>query len=283
VKRYSQVTIHHWNHRSGNRSTSREFAERNPDDRTMAREVVEVVKQLPPDEAVLIFTFKTKQAKPPDFVSVLKDDLQRAGVDPDAKLADGRDRIVFLTWGRETSLSEFSYCGNVIFAGVLHRSYHDLAGEILGQRRDLLGELSGDEIEDVRRSEVAHRLYQAMSRGACRVVQGAEACRMNVWLPHWDEEVLDLLTKAMPGVQIVDWETVHVAADKASWEEVAETIVNYLGNLSQDVRKRSIQRLKKDCDLKGVSTKHFRKARDEALRRVDGWCLVGGSVAREDF
>ncbi len=106
---------------------------------------------------------------------------------------------------------------------------------------------------------------------------------MTVWLPHYDEGVLDLLRKAMPCVQIETWETVHVDAMKASWREVAQTITGYLANLSPTVRAVSIRRLKRECDLGRMPKKLFQRARDEAVGQVGGWHLVRSSLRRDDF
>ena len=95
--------------------------------------------------------------------------------------------------------------------------------------------------------------------------------------------MLDLLRGAMPGVKIVDWETVHVDAQAPSWREAAATIAGYLGNLPADVTKVSIRWVKGECGLTGLTKHAFQKARDEALQLVSGWTRVKGSLRRRDF
>lgn len=280
VKRYSQVTIHHWKRGAGRGSIEREFRQERDEDRLLSREIVEVLQYVPPDEAVLIFTFKTERL---DLGAVLRRDLRAAGIDTIAKLPDGRDRFSWLTWGRETSLNEFGHCAHVIFAGVLYRSFEDLAAATLAQGRDLLAKVDGGDVEEVRRSEVAHGLYQAMSRGACRFVDGVEARKMDVWLPLYDEKILELLATAMPGIQTTDWDLVHVEAGRASFEEVAEVIVGYLGNLPSEVREVPIKQLKADCGLEKVGRRTFQRARDEALEQLRIWTVVRQSLRRVDF
>src|SRR4029450_8886115 len=110
---------------------------------------------IPSDEAVIIFTFKTRTAKR-DTVALLRRSLEDAGVDTRATVEfKGKQcpRIVILTWGQETSLSHFQYARSVVTRGVLERSKWDIAGAIVGQQRDLSAEVTSEEIQDIMLSE----------------------------------------------------------------------------------------------------------------------------------
>ena len=112
-----------------------------------------------------MFTFKADDG---DMRRVLERDLKAAGMDTKATLKPASDddkpkpRFRFLTWGQETAINDHRDCPNVVFAGVIHRSETDLAAAIVGQQDNLLAQVLGSQIVEVRRSENAHALYQAM-------------------------------------------------------------------------------------------------------------------------
>jgi hypothetical protein len=171
VKGYDQVSLNFAKVGAGRQSLTRSMSQGSAVERSYSREVAEVLKAMPEDKAAIVFTFKTRQTgrHTVDIEGTLKRDLREAGVNLDATVTVDdmpRPRIVFLTWGSETSLSCFSYCSTVVFAGVLQRADADIAGAIVGQRDDLLSPVTVKDIEDVKRSEVAHSLYQAISRSS---------------------------------------------------------------------------------------------------------------------
>ncbi len=151
---------------------------RRGENREITKEIDEVIKGIPEDEGIILFTFKPKPGGA-NFEEILKSDLKSAGVDLEATVpvtlrdakgndtgVDHKPRFVWLTWGQETSISKHSYCKNAILVGVLHRSFEDLAAEMCGQSQDLVTDIPNDKLEAVRQSEIAHCMYQALSRGA---------------------------------------------------------------------------------------------------------------------
>src|SRR5262249_31786725 len=124
VKSYRDVTVHHLRVGSGRGTVEKGFGKSAAADRELSREIIEVVKSIPDDQGVIFFTFKTKGYgnKVVDIEQVLLDDLKTAGINLNATVlghkGNSRPRFVTLRWGQETSLSEFQYCQNVIFAGV---------------------------------------------------------------------------------------------------------------------------------------------------------------------
>ena len=68
--------------------------------------------------------------------------FSKAGIDTDATMPDGKDRIVVSTWGNETSLNCFAYCQHVFLVGILHRDDTEIMGQYLGQIDNLHGEIS---------------------------------------------------------------------------------------------------------------------------------------------
>lgn len=149
------------------------FRQQYAEDRKAVREVVEVVRNVPPEQAVLIFTYKTRPGEKVDYKGVLMRDLERAGVDVNATIdttQGPRPRINVLTWGQETSLNEYEHCSHVLLAGVLQRSSVDLAACYLGQKDTLLGDVPATELSDLKRSYAA--MTSAIIRMPVRPVRG---------------------------------------------------------------------------------------------------------------
>ena len=74
-------------------------------DRKMAKEVVEVIKTIPTDEAVLLYVYKLNQPRGVDYTKTLLGELEAADIPTDTLTPDGKPRIVIQTWGNETSLN----------------------------------------------------------------------------------------------------------------------------------------------------------------------------------
>jgi hypothetical protein len=286
VKNYSRVTIHTMKHAAGRGAMTNSFREERAERRLVSREVVELVKTLPESEGVLVFTFKARSWGPQgvDFAGILKADLRAAGVDIEAKVEVGGERLprfVWLTWGNETSLSEHAYCPNVIFAGVLHRSDADLAGAMVGQRQDLLSAVTAADIAKVKRSEVAHGLYQAMSRGSCRIVENGEARPMRAWFMSRDKQLRGVLSEAMPGVTWAPWAPKVISISEGKVESLAGRIAGHLTGL-KGTSTMSTRRFKELVLTGGesVPAMTWKRALHRALEDSPEWSLVGRSVVR---
>src|SRR5690606_16672659 len=155
-------------------------------------------------KSILIFTFKARPNEV-DIPETLRRDLSSAGVDVSGKTRDGKNRINVLTWGDETSLNRFSHCEVVILAGLLHLPYLDVASKIVGQQDCLAASASQSQVEGVIDSEIAHSVYQAISRGACRVVENGQARAMDVYLLHKKSRLRTTLQSIMPGLRWKPW------------------------------------------------------------------------------
>jgi hypothetical protein len=285
---YGNVTVHQLRHPSGRHSMTNEFKKTRREDRLVSLEITEVVKEIPEDEGIIIFTFKAREV---DFQQILKNDLRAAGVDTEALIevrGKEKPRLVWLTWGSETSLSQHSYCANVIFAGVLHRSAMDLAASAVAQTNDMLYPLDHDALRDLRETEITHCLYQAMSRGSCRILQGNVTRPMNVWLIYPSLSIKDRLNEVMPGFNRKRWKTKHMLMD-GKIEELAEQIEGCLRRLDPSIDRISLRRLKGHLrdylaseglpaeDPPGTT---FRKARDRALQLMPEWEMDRSSLVR---
>lgn len=223
IKRHDNVVINHLRHGCGRTTIERSFDAETAEDRQVSRELCDVIKGIDPDEGVIVFTFKADKV---DMREVLERDLKAADIDTKTMLkpaSDGsvRPRFRFLTWGQETAINDHCDCPNVVFAGVIHRSEIDLAAAILGQQDNLLAPVLGTQLVEVRRSENAHALYQAMSRGSCRETVDGQAKPMRVWLIHYDKRLPDLIDKVMPGVRWETWTPKFLDPIQTKVEELA--------------------------------------------------------------
>jgi hypothetical protein len=95
--------------------------------------------------------------------------LQRDGIDTEAD-GEAKPRIIIETFGGETASNAYRYGTNVILMGCLEPAREQIAGQFIAEVRDLLAEVPAELVNELARGEVYHRLYQAISRAACREV-----------------------------------------------------------------------------------------------------------------
>ena len=279
VKSYSTVTVHHLIGASGRQAMTDAFAG-NRGDRKISKEIARVVKDIPEDQGVLLFTFKPTERRQLDMAEKLRGDLRAEGVDVDAKLASGKPRFAWSTWGRETSTSEYQYCTNVIFAGVLHRADVDLAGAIAGQRDDLTVDIGHAEIEKVKRSEIAHSLLQAINRGAARDTVDGKAKPMDVWLIHYDKTIRKVLSEVMPNLNWVDWKPRHVKAKGHKLGDAVKAITTALASLPASTSSVAIRQFKGSIGGLDVSPMTWTNALNKVLGSEAGWERQARSLVR---
>lgn len=284
LKDYSGVELKQLFIGGGRDSMERDYS-RDPWDRRVTKEIVDVVKAIPADQSVLVFVFKSR-AGGPDFARITLSALEQAGIDTRAKVEaveNGRvvkrDRINVVTWGMETSLNCYAHCRNVILAGVLHRSTLDLAGLYLGQRDDLKADVSGDTIKRLVNSEVCHCIYQALSRGTSRVIDNGKAGAMKGWIIHRDIAIQSTLSSVMPGVRWAEWTSNHGGQCGHVTARTARAIVEYLTGLPEETRKVSTRKLKQEAGLSAVKEDTMHEAIKLACEGL-AWRRSGRSLER---
>ena len=285
VKRYDNVVIHHLRHGSGRAAMERSFGEETAEARLVSRELCDVISSIDPDEGVIVFTFKADKV---DIRGELERDLKEAGVDTRAKLKpnyDGtvRPRFRFLTWGQETAINDHADCPNVVFAGIIHRSETDLAASIVGQQDNLLAPVPKGQLGEVRRSENAHAVYQAMSRGSCRETVNGQAKPMRVWLIHYDKQLRDLIDKVMPGVSWETWVPKYLDPIHTKVEELTLQMLAYLRHLGPEITKVSTRKLKEALGPMDTPSRTFTRAVRGVSEADAGWFLYGRSLQRAPF
>lgn len=278
MKRFDRVTIYQLFSGGGRSTLEKDFKQKWYADRKISNEIVSVVKTIPPTDSILLFTYKTLTQGGVNLRRILLNDLAAAGIDVDAKI-NGKARLSVLTWGLETSLNHYSHCSHVILAGVLQRDPVDLAGCFVGQKDNLGIEIGRGIVEELCLSEVCHLVYQALSRGSCRVVENGHARTMTAYVIHRDEKIKTLLGEVMPGAVWKTWKAQHIKVKPGTIQTIASDIQHYLCGLSKDVRIVSTRKIKECLGFAKVPSRTF----TWAIRQVveggrTGWILTGRSL-----
>lgn len=273
VVTYENVTFHQLKHSAGRGGITEAFNQK-AHERYLSKEIAQVVKSIPEEQGVILFTFLTHKGAKIDLTNILKQDLVRAGFDLQAKLPDGKERFVWLTWGNETSLSQYSYCENVIMVGILHRSLMDLSASVIGQKEDIQAEIEETTLKDIEASEVAHCVYQGASRASCRTLTMGKANPTKVWLVYPRNGLEERVRQVMPGVQWMTWEPSFIPV-KGKIENHSKVIEDYLSRF--EMESISAVQLKKETGLTDVPNRTFSEARKLALSRLPEWNYEGRS------
>lgn len=280
VKSFEDVTVRHLRIGAGKDALERALPRRSS---PLVREIVEEIKSWEADEAGVVVTFKqdeyhARRGKP-SHVDNLRAAFRAAGIDPDATLADGRRRFVFITWGQHRGVSEFAYCSRVLMVGVSRRTRLDLSAAIVGQRGDLTTPVAADpaEVKQVELSELFHNVVQAIGRGACRVTRNGKALPMRAALICVDEFPAEWWELAMPGVTVQPWKAKHATRARLAADR-HEAIRLALASLPPQQDAISTAALRSLARLDGLSRAAYSKALLSA--KVDGWRHEGRSFVR---
>ncbi len=283
LKRYDNVVTKHVNIASGRESVEADCSDTSEDGRRIPRLVAEIAASMPANGGVIVFTHKHRSAQDVDIVGTIRSVMQSQQIDPDATITVGglrRPKYVFLTWGNETSLSEYSYCEHVVLAGLMYRPLLDLAAHATGQAGNLLLNAGAAELREVQATELLHLVFQAMSRGACRVVENGQARPMKLWLLMKGESLREPLCELMPGLTWSSHQSPILVTDEALSADV-ERVARYLRSMAASATRVSIRAVKNALpDLATASNERlFRKALELAAQ-VAGWLKEGRSLAR---
>ena len=232
VKRFDSVTIHQMSSHGGRHSITKSFQEIDKENRTVSKEVIEVVKANADAKGILLFTFKKHEI---DIERLLLSDLADAGIDLDQLTEGGRKRVNLLCWGDETSLNGLEHCDVVIMAGVLQRSRIDLASTIVGQVEDLEAKVDNTMTTKMLDSEIAHLIYQGASRGSCRTIVDGQALPMKLYFIHKGLMIRPILNRVMKGVKWSTWKPVYDTSGSSGVTDLlCLRIVEFLNALPPD-------------------------------------------------
>lgn len=286
LKRYDRLTIHLMKTKGSGRSFVTDDMGRGPEGSLILAEIVAVVREIPAEEAIIIWTFLSRAGEGA-WRELVHQALEQAGIDPRATVdigGEARPRIIIETFGRETASNAYKHCTNVLFTGCLELAAQDIAGQLVAETRDLQLEVSDGEVEQLIRGEVYHRLYQAISRAACREVEvdqdgTTQAKATKVWLMSRHRLLQTALGRVFPGAQWQVWRP-SVTGDRLTFKfETAVTTIKRL--LDTTVRERiGCKTIKKmETSLAGLSNETFQMARDAAIEGTP-WRVQGQSLVR---
>lgn len=284
IKRFDNIVFHEMKARSGRNAMQENFISHRKEDRNISREIVEVVRNAGADKSILVVTFKKKYGEV-DIQKVLTQDLKEAGVNTEQTTTSGATRINFLTWGNETSLNTFSHCEVVIIAGVLQLPSLSLASKIIGQKDDIRASADNSSISEVNDGEQAHCVYQALSRGSCRVVEYGQAKAMQVYLINNNTKVSLLLKEVMQGATWLKWsELYNVEENMTKQALIAKKIKTFLDALPvvwDKVSTKELKRLVFESIADSASTKLFNRGLNIVLNEYfNGWTKQGHALIR---
>src|SRR5688572_7317758 len=149
---------------------------------------------------------------------------------------------------------------NVILAGVIHRSLLDIAAAAVGQLDDRHAKLGTRMLKELLESEVAHSIFQAISRGKCREVDHGQAKPMKAWVIY-PRPLQRLLDPVLPGAKWEPWKPVHegICGD-GEVARMALAIHDYLRAQPETVRKVPTKQIKKALQIPGEVERTFRRA-----------------------
>ncbi len=275
IKDHSDVTIYHAYARAG-RTSIMEGLQQHGGDINLFHEVAELIARLlKVGRNVLMFTFKDVDNRKP--ISKLRELITKYldGVDPDMLSAGGKLEI--LTWGYETALNTFSDCDAVVFAGLLTLPHSTSAANYLAHARDIKKNITKEVLNEIVQSEKVHYVYQALSRGSCRVMENGKARKMDAYIFSNDHlKLKKALMIAMPGVKFVPYQTKHLKLKASKREQCKNVFLNELAKL--EVNEISLKVLYGFFSEAGSDTK--KAALDEILEDTFEWYKQGRSLYR---
>lgn len=275
IKRYDKVLILQMYAHSGNGAIGGSL-------HAIAKEVSAVIKGIPDDEGVIIFTFKDHEEAFAQHLRDLGVSISQTIAPPECHGVQDqpRPRINVLHWGQEKGLNDYGYCSNVILAGILHKPKEALAGATLGQLDDNAAEIPQALLKDVEVSEWADRVFQAIGRSSCRRVVAGYAAPAKVWLIHPDSSIRDVLTNHMQGIRWETWNALDPeAAGVIKTHQLAEKIVEELAKVPITTPTVSSTEIRRSLGDPEGST--YRRARDHAMESNPEWGFIGRSYYRK--
>jgi hypothetical protein len=160
-----------------------------------------------------------------------------------------------------------------------------VAGMYVAESRDLLMSGGPGSSDRMIQGEVYHRLYQAISRAACREVwvdeQGrTQAKPTKAWLMSRHKKVRQELGRVFPGALWIDWapasggKTYETKVTRAA-REIRE-LLDQLGEGVTRIASKSLK-AKGSQELRVLARDTFQRARDKAIQNTP-WSLQGQSL-----
>ncbi|WP_198032226.1 DEAD/DEAH box helicase family protein [Mesorhizobium sp. LNHC252B00] len=203
-KTYKNLTIRHWDHAAGKTANVRNRVRAE-----LADGVAEAVAEADPNQPILIIV--RKPSKP---YQNMENEIRSAVAQRFVGEKRAPPELHFLTWGRHVATNAYANVRHVIVVGLFQYPTSVAAAMARGSAGLGPGEyLSEIAIDDFHKSEIAHHVFQAVGRGAVRKAIGGdvpEGCRLDVVFSTRGNGASvpigrDILRKAFPKAQILDW------------------------------------------------------------------------------
>jgi hypothetical protein len=159
---------------------------------------------VPNDNAPVLFIVRKPESRSQNMERLIRAGIKKRGGD--------KERAHFLTWGFHSATNEFKDVKNLVVVGALQTPYPHYIALLRGSGRMAVDTpTSVMDVEAVRKSEIAHEIFQAVGRGAVRkAINGdcPEGC--NLWIIYSKSGrrpiPQSLLKLTFPKATVYDWE-----------------------------------------------------------------------------
>jgi len=280
---YEKVQFNVIKHSSG-RGEITKMMRRPKRERQLSKELVDIIKAIPKEEAVLIFSHKDKDTSynknRRGIAATLQNDLESAGVDLSASVQGDKPRFQWLTHGNESAYNTFSYCANVIYIGLMRMRDLDILSAIKGQMDNPRAKIDQTTVNNVELTEALYRCHQGCCRGTCRVIDGAVTKPMKVWVtfPIFDQ-FKDIMEAVMPKAIFTRFKSKYLKANGKA-EQVMHKVKRYLKKIPDVVKSVSTRKIKGDLKIKMAETTYTRAITLIDKEPFSGWIKSGRGLQR---
>lgn len=272
LKSYEDVTLNRMNY-YGSRAAAESY-EKSP---KIAKEIALVIKGIPLNEAVCLFTFKWNATQKIHHAQVIKNAITSQGIDIHGvvTLSDGstKPRFIFKTWGMETGSNNASYCSHLFMAGVLRQQENSFLAQLVGQSKNMLREINQVALSEAIVSELAHLVYQAGLRSSARIVSNGKALPTQIYLILDEPKIEKTLQLIMSNLQIKPWIPQDPSLSKSEvLSSLTQRITSAFTELNiESSNVISVRSFKEKYGLSDIPAQSFSYSRDQALE--DSSCL----------
>lgn len=144
----------------------------------------------------------------------------------------------------------------MIIAGPFTLPNAAVAGRVFAQSRDITRPLTNEELAKVVQSERIHSLYQALSRGSCRIMRDGKAQAMEAYvLTPEPLSIKTSLRTVMPGVVFKGYKPKHLKAGCSKKAKCKESLLLFLQDTTEDKLSTAMLFKKAVPDVKGDTRK----------------------------
>lgn len=251
--------------------------------------VAEYLQEIPENEAVLFFTFKSDDKN--KFESIIRRELSQLGFNMDERITtkDGRHKpkYAFLTWGQQNGTNDYMYCRHMCTIGVLDLGTDNIIAQAVAQTEGrYLFDDEAPSVHELNVSDCAQRIYQAMCRTAIRKHGHNDPCTAALFLNRNALDCIRILKDALPKARFVKADPVF-KTHETNTDRVLKDVVKFLEVLSNDVTTISTKNMFKALETnygtpitRAVKTLVMRRLKTMSCQELCWWKHEGRTLKR---